>query len=74
MSIYGLRGSRVRCSFCSLWSGTEGCNRPQLFPIMINDLPKVMLSLDMMLYADDSKGVDKASCLNDCQKYQAELE
>ena len=46
---------------------------PLLFTVMINDLPQQVTSLQMVLFADESKTVGKASSQLDCQRNQADL-
>ena len=43
---------------------------PQLFTMMINDLPKCVVTMRMVLYADDGKVVGKAFSLLDCELNQ----
>ena len=46
----------------------------QLFTRMINDLLKCVATMRMVLYADDSKVVGKASSLQDCELNQNDLD
>ena len=47
---------------------------PQLFTMMINDLPKCVVTMRMVLYADDGEVVGKASSLLDCELNQNDLD
>ena len=47
---------------------------PQLFTMMINDLPKCAVTMRMLLYADDGKVMGKASSLQDCELNQNDLD
>ena len=47
---------------------------PLLFAIMINDLAQQATSLDIVLYADDVKGVGRACSKQDCKRFQDDLD
>ena len=47
---------------------------PQLFTMMINDLLKCVVTMHMVLYADDGKVVGKTSSLQDCELNQNDLD
>ncbi len=41
---------------------------PQLFAIMVNDLTQQVISLDIVLYADDGQGVGRVCSKQDCKR------
>ena len=47
---------------------------PLLFVIMVNDLAQQATSLDIVLYADDGKGVGRACSKQDCKRIQDDLD
>ena len=47
---------------------------PQLFTMMINDLPKCVVTMRMVPYADNGRVVSKASSLPDSELNQTDLD